>query len=113
LSKDMVYCHGNAQALFCLSSIHPGGSLVVVIPDGPLMYNLCCWRFELSLLALAKPQFSLQPNLAHQSTSHGVLYLSIESWHFLFVTRSVLLSTYHIRLWGLATPLVHFGMCIS
>jgi hypothetical protein len=41
-SKDMVYCHGNAQALFCLSSIHPGGSLVVVIPDGLLMYNLFC-----------------------------------------------------------------------
>jgi hypothetical protein len=41
-SKDMVYCHVNAQALFCLCSIHPGGSLVVVIPDGPLMYNLCC-----------------------------------------------------------------------
>jgi hypothetical protein len=41
-SKDMVYWHGNAQALFCLSSIHLGGSLVVVIPDGLLMYNLCC-----------------------------------------------------------------------
>jgi hypothetical protein len=41
-SKDMVYCHGNAWALFRLSSIHPGGSLVVFIPDGLLTYNFCC-----------------------------------------------------------------------